>query len=995
MKNKQLDGVKSGWTKTLLVSTAVLGSMVLFTLPQQAQAATTSVQSTTVQGGVTSGAAKTNDISEGTTGGSQSEGTDDTNDGSDVTETPVTSTPATEEEAVTTPSETAPVSASTTNTDSLKTSSSDLQNAVDTAKDTGVAVTENDPKVVTTTPDDLAETVAQAETDNATAISDLKTATENQEPNNAAYAAEKEVYDNNTVAITSSSPDNWTDEELIQFLGGGASATTETASDEAKKVADITFSEGAKRIDATNKTLNDGNLPSWTYEKAFTDPQSGRLITVVESITGYTPAKGTTNSYIDTTADQIGFTPHNVQDISASVKYYYADTGEPATLDLIAGFADLDGNQGIKVTNSTDAVIYGNLVEAEDDGSYRNFKNSTLNSDNPSGQAWVLQKGVTETDYTFYVGLNANGTVNNTQPIQYIGGAAFSIVIPTAPTLKTETVSYQPTIIQVTTDYTVNYSGPEDETPASNTQTVTWTGNYDADSGNYVWTPDVTDATVYTPHIDGYAASSITSFGALTATTTDPQDETVIVSYQKVGLSENIAKPLTVNFMDVNGEQVKSSVVLTGAVGNSYSVTQEAVDGYRIIGVASGSASLNGELTDKDQTITLLYSAIGTDTTGVPAGTLTVNYQDVSGKLIKTSTLDGTVGKGYAVTQAPIDGYQTIGVAPDSASLDGTLTETPQTITLLYSAIGQETTGVPAGTLTVNYQDVSGKLIKTSTLDGTVGKGYAVTQAPIDGYQTIGVAPDSASLDGTLTETPQTITLLYSAIGQETTPQKSGPLTINYVDENGNPLAPSVTKTASVGNGYLVTHQDIPGYTYVSLATGSATPTGTFTADNQVITYVYQKNIVSSPDNGQGTTDTPTTGTSTDDQTPSTPGDTPVTTTDEPATTQQTDSDITDGTEEPVHVGQLQQTGAKTTVQSSQKADLSQTTAPVTSTQTITWSMGQPAKTTGQYGNQAQKTTPQTTLPQTNDTRESGTLGLLGLLVGLFGLALTRKRKQQ
>uniref|UniRef100_UPI000A3E9F26 MucBP domain-containing protein n=1 Tax=Secundilactobacillus paracollinoides TaxID=240427 RepID=UPI000A3E9F26 len=109
------------------------------------------------------------------------------------------------------------------------------------------------------------------------------------------------------------------------------------------------------------------------------------------------------------------------------------------------------------------------------------------------------------------------------------------------------------------------------------------------------------------------------------------------------------------------------------------------------------------------------------------------------------------------------------------------------------------------------------------------------------GYQTIGVAPDSASLDGTLTETPQTITLLYSAIGQETTPQKSGPLTINYVDENGNPLAPSVTKTASVGNGYLVTHQDIPGYTYVSLATGSATPTGTFTADNQVITYVYQK----------------------------------------------------------------------------------------------------------------------------------------------------------
>ncbi len=802
MSNKQLKGVKSGWSRTLLISTAVLGSLLWANVPQQVKADTTSATTTTT--------ATTQSVQNGETSGTE-------------TTTPTTTTPTT------TPT--------TTNTDNLTATTKNLQTSVDTAKSTGVIVTENDPKTITTTQEGLASTVAEVESENATQIDAINAATAKQEENNTAYATAKAAYDNKTVTITTNSSDDWTDEALIKFLGGGDSATAETASDEAKKVADITFNKGATLIDATNKSLEDGNLPTWTYKNAFKDPQTGRMIDVVESITSYTPALGNNNSYIDTTSDQIGFTPHNVQDISASVKYYFDDTGEAATIDLIAGFSDLDGNQGIKVTNGYDSIIHGSNVHAQEDGSYRNYNNATLNSDNPSGQAWVLQKGVSETDYTFYVGLNDDGTVNNDKPIQYIGGAAFSVAIPTSPTLAQEAVSYTPTVIQMTTNYEVTYDGAGDQTPVTTDTPVTWTGSYDANSSTFIWTPSTTTISTPTPRIDGYAADVVKNTVTLTPTSTDPQDQS----------------------------------------------------------------------------------------------TSTVQYYRVS-----------------------------IPGATD------------------------------AGSLTVSYQDQYGQTLKQDSVhQGYVGNSYSITQTPIDGYVIIG---HSGDLSGTLTATPQNIILIYAPIVQETTPQDSGSLTINYVDENGNSIAASVTKTASIGNGYQVAQPDISGYTFVKVETGSSAQSGTFTTDDQVITYVYQKNMVSVPNGNQGTTNTPTT----DNTTGNTSVATPITTSDETGTPEQGDTEIaTDSASDSAPAKGVKQSGTSTTIRSSQKADLSHTTVASASSQTATWSLGTSAKTSGQFGNNQQKASNQQTLPQTSDAQESGALGLLGLLAGIFGLAVTRKRKQQ
>lgn len=928
MENKQLDEVKSGWTKTLLVSTAVLGSMVLFTLPQQAKAATSSVETTTVQGGVTSGT-DNNDTSEETNGGSQTDGSGDANDESGDTETPTTSTPTTEEETETTPSETAPVSASTTNTDSLKASSSDLQNAVDTAKDTGVAVTEIDPKVVTTTPDDLAETVSKVKDDNAQQISTLEETTAKQETDNANYDAAEESFVNIPIIITSTDTSEWSTQQIKDFLAGTSNATDQEAAAEAKNVVNVTFNKDTALNLPDNNSLNDGNLPTWSYTNALTDPSTGRSVDIIESITSYTPAKGTTNSWVDPNSSdakkQIGFTPHNVQDVTVKVQYVDSITKEPVVLDVVTGYADLDGNQGVSVNNSYESVIYGSKVVPQADGSFRNTTNATLGSSDKAGQAWFLQKGVSETDYTFYVGLNSNGTVNNTQPIQFIGGTAFATDLPDKPTKNTESASYTPTNIEVTTTYDVSYTGNADDLPANSQQTVTWTGTYDATSQNYIWTPDKTNLAVETPEISGYSENISTAFAQeLTATTTDPVNQQVQVTYTQT------PSQLTVHYEDEDGNEIAPAMI---------------TDGY----------------------INDLYSAKPIDLTG--------SY------------------------------YSYEKQADTSAPASGTLQASNVDVIFVYQKmVSQVTTPQDSGTLKINYVDENGnRLAPSVTKVGNAGSGYSVTPLNLthSNYTYVGLADSSAPATGTMVaDDPNnsaddvTITFVYNSVGQVTTPQDSE-LTVTYVDENGNTIAPDITKDSNIGNGYSVTPSDIPGYTYVGTTEKSSLPNGSLTESKQTITFVYQKDVISSPDNGQGTTDTPTTGTSTDDQTPATPVDTPVTTTDEPATTQPADSDIMDGTDEPAHVGQLQQTGAKTTVQSSQKADLSLTTAPASSTQTTTWSMGQPSRTTGQYGSQPQNAETQTTLPQTNDTRESGTLGLLGILVGLFGLAVTRKRKQQ
>lgn len=506
---------------------------------------------------------------------------------------------------------------STTNTDNLTAASSQLQQTVDTAKDTGVTVTQKPSETVKTMPDQLSNTVASVKNDYDQQEQAINAVMPTQKQDNEAYEAAKDKYDRNVVDIKSTNK-SWTDAELVKLLAGGGDKTdvtgitdvTETektaASDEAKKAAvvtlkpgyTVTLADGTPVNASTQLPLDSNTKPTWTYNNAFVDPQTGDNIDVVETITGYTPSKNTrTDPLTDPnkphvykiSTQYIGFQPYNVQDVSAKLDYIDARTGKPVKIDAVMGMSDIDGNQGVIFNNDYATLLRGSAITKDaTTGAYKDTHDNTFGNTDPKGQVWILQKDVSETDYTFYVGLNPDGTVNNNLPEQYIGGASFSVQVPSAPKLTSETASYTETTIQVPTIYTVHYEGAGDATPADTTTPIIWTGSYNADSGKYTWTPDQTSINVPTPAIDGYRVDSAQSSWALGPIITDPADHNMTVVYQQQGQvpdenSTDQTSNLIVHYVDENGNPLGTDTQTSGKIGEPFTVTAVNVAGYTLL----------------------------------------------------------------------------------------------------------------------------------------------------------------------------------------------------------------------------------------------------------------------------------------------------------------------------------------------------------------------------------------------------------------------------
>ncbi|MGY3779158.1 MucBP domain-containing protein [Isobaculum melis] len=66
-------------------------------------------------------------------------------------------------------------------------------------------------------------------------------------------------------------------------------------------------------------------------------------------------------------------------------------------------------------------------------------------------------------------------------------------------------------------------------------------------------------------------------------------------------------------------------------------------------------------------------------------------------------------------------------------------------------------------------------------------------------------------------------------------------VTVKYVDENNNEIADSITLSGNIDDGYTSEQKAITGYTFKEV---QGNTTGTFTDDEQIITYIYTKDIV-------------------------------------------------------------------------------------------------------------------------------------------------------
>lgn len=141
-------------------------------------------------------------------------------------------------------------------------------------------------------------------------------------------------------------------------------------------------------------------------------------------------------------------------------------------------------------------------------------------------------------------------------------------------------------------------------------------------------------------------------------------------------------------------------------------------------------------------------------------------------------------------------------------------------------------TGDQAGDVTVKYVDEAGNpLAEDVILSGYYGDAYHAEEKSFDGYVLKKV---EGNPEGTFTDSEQTVTYVYAK-------KVPGDVVVKYVDENGNPLAKDIILSGEIGAAYSSDQKSFAGYTFKEV---KGQPSGQFTDQEQVVTYVYQKNPV-------------------------------------------------------------------------------------------------------------------------------------------------------
>ncbi len=117
-------------------------------------------------------------------------------------------------------------------------------------------------------------------------------------------------------------------------------------------------------------------------------------------------------------------------------------------------------------------------------------------------------------------------------------------------------------------------------------------------------------------------------------------------------------------------------------------------------------------------------------------------------------------------------------------------------------------------------------------MNGNIGDPYTTEAKAIAGW-TVTKNPTNAT--GTFGEKAQTVTYVYEKAS-------AAPVTVKYVDKDGNELATPDTLNGNIGDPYTTEAKAIAGWTVTKNPTNA---TGTFGEKAQTVTYVYEKSVVS------------------------------------------------------------------------------------------------------------------------------------------------------
>lgn len=198
--------------------------------------------------------------------------------------------------------------------------------------------------------------------------------------------------------------------------------------------------------------------------------------------------------------------------------------------------------------------------------------------------------------------------------------------------------------------------------------------------------------------------------------------------------------PYTVEYVDEDGNAIADVKTVDGLHGATVTETAPAFEGYKLVGEATASITLDKDATNK---ITFTYKKLA-------AVEYTVNYVDEDGNAIA----DATVKSSYdtlTATETAIDvlGYELIGEKTASIVLDAAA---DNTITFVYKKL-------PTLQYTVKYVDENGDAVIPEKVAEAIFP-YEVTETAVyvDGYY------KPASVTVTISETENVVEFVYEAV---------------------------------------------------------------------------------------------------------------------------------------------------------------------------------------------------------------------------------------
>ena len=341
-------------------------------------------------------------------------------------------------------------------------------------------------------------------------------------------------------------------------------------------------------------------------------------------------------------------------------------------------------------------------------------------------------------------------------------------------------------------------------------------------------------------------------------------DKHVIYVYEKDVTPEVKKGNVDVTYLAEDGTvlQATKDVAKDAEVGTAYTTTPEVFDGYHFARMGEFSADVTGQVEAGTKHVVYIY-AKNPATPVQKTGSVDVKYVTTDGEVLSdvTSVKDhAPVGEDYTTEEKSFEGYHFVGMDKSSDPATGIVSEGTKHVIYVY-----EKDPVKHGSVDVTYVAEDGTVLAATTdvvKDGELGTTYTTAEKTFDGYHFVRMGDFSAAATGQVIEGVQHVIYVYAknepvpdptptpTPDPDPTPDhkpgvEGGSVTVEYVDENGNPLPggekTTVKDNAPVGEAYTTEEKTFEGYHFVGMGNGSATPSGQVQPGEQHVVYVYTK----------------------------------------------------------------------------------------------------------------------------------------------------------